>query len=77
VNPYEGAKHAFATDLKRKGIDDRVIQHILGHADSRSVERYARLEDQAIVNALRLEKVRESSNLSPLWVQTYSFLSIY
>ena len=56
VSPYEGTKHAFATDFKRKGIDDRVIQHILGHADRRSVERYARLEDQAVVNALRPNK---------------------
>ena len=53
VSPYEGTKHAFATDLKRRGVDDRVIQSILGHADRRSVERYARLEDQAVVTALR------------------------
>jgi len=58
MSPYEGTKHAFASGLKRRGVDDRVIQRILGHADRRSVERYARLDDQAVVTVLRPRQVR-------------------
>lgn len=63
VSPYEGTKHALASGLKRQGIDDRVIQHILGHADRRSVERYARLEDQAVVTALRPRQPRSGNGI--------------
>ena len=45
---YEGARHSAATEWKRRGADDRTIQAILRHADRRSIERYARLADQAI-----------------------------
>ena len=34
---------------KRQGAPDRAIQAISGHTDGRSVERYARLADQAVV----------------------------
>jgi site-specific recombinase XerD len=37
---------------KRRGADDRTIQAILGHTDRRSVERYARLADQAVIEVL-------------------------
>ena len=46
---YEGARHSAATEWKRRGVDDR---RILGHADPRSVERYARLADGAMVQVL-------------------------
>jgi len=49
VKLYEGARHSAATEWKRQGADDRTIQAILGHTDGRSVERYAQLEDQAVV----------------------------
>ena len=50
---YEGTRHSAATAWKAAGADDRVIQSILGHVDSRSVERYARLADGAAVDVLR------------------------
>ena len=53
---YEGARHSAATEWKRQGADDRVIQSILGHADKRSVERYARLADGAVLKVLRREE---------------------
>jgi integrase len=60
---YEGARHSAATEWKRQGADDRVIQSILGHADKRSVERYARLADGAVLEVLRgAEKVRGAND---------------
>ncbi len=50
---YEGARHSAATEWKRRGADDRTIQTILGHSDGRSVERYARMADGAVVEVLR------------------------
>jgi len=52
IGLYEGTKHSTATDFLRRGIDERVIQALLGHADVRSTRRYARLADQALVAAL-------------------------
>ena len=52
IGLYEGTKHSTATDFLRRGIDERVIQALLGHADMRSTRRYARLADQALVAAL-------------------------
>ncbi len=51
---YQGLKHSTATDLKRRGVDDRVLQKFLGHRDPRSVEHYARLSDQALVDVIGL-----------------------
>ena len=53
IGVYAGTKHSLATELRRDGVPLDVIQAILGHADSRSTERYARLSDQAVVRALR------------------------
>jgi integrase len=53
VKLYEGARHSAATEWKRQGADDRTIQAILGHTDGRSVARYARLADQAVIEVLR------------------------
>jgi integrase len=49
---YEGARHSAATEWKRQGADDRTIRTILGHVDGRSVERYARLANSAVVDVL-------------------------
>jgi integrase len=43
VKLYEGTKHSMATDAKRRGVDDREIAAVLGHADLRSTARYAQL----------------------------------
>jgi len=53
---YEGTKHSMATDLLRRGVHERTIQVLLGHRDARSTRRYARLADQALVEAIRLPR---------------------
>jgi hypothetical protein len=53
ISLYEGAKHTFATNAKRRGIEERLLQRFLGHCDRRSVERDARLVDEALIAVLR------------------------
>ncbi len=53
VTLYEGTKHSTATALRRAGVALNVIQHIVGHADSRSTEIYAKLSEQVVIEALR------------------------
>jgi len=53
VEVYEGTKHSLGTALCGKAVPLDVIQAIFGQADARSTERYARLADQAVVEALR------------------------
>ena len=66
ISLYEGTKHTFATNAKRRGVEDRLLQRFLGHRDRRSVERYARLADEALVAVLRpLRPTPESDGLSP------------
>jgi hypothetical protein len=63
---YEGTKHTFATNAKRRGIEDRLLQRFLGHRDRRSVERDARLADEALVAVLRpLLPTPNGDGLSP------------
>jgi site-specific recombinase XerD len=52
VGLYEGTKHSTATHLKSLGADDRVLAELMGHADLRSVEKYARVQSSAIRAAL-------------------------
>lgn len=56
VSLYEGTKHSLATELLRQGVSERVLQALLGHRDPRSIRRYARLADQALVEAIRRRK---------------------
>jgi hypothetical protein len=37
-------------------VEDRLLQRFLGHKDRRSVERYARLADTALLAVLRPKK---------------------
>ncbi len=53
VRMYEGTKHSTATALRRDGVPLDVIRAAAGHADARSTELYAKLADQAVVEALR------------------------
>ncbi len=53
VSLYEGLKHSASTHLKALGADDRVLARLAGHRDSRSIERYAKLEPGAIASALK------------------------
>ncbi len=52
VSLYEGTKHSYATHLKARGADDRLLAHLAGHRDPRSIEKYARLQDGAVRAAL-------------------------
>ena len=49
---YEGTKHTLGTALKAAGVEDRVIQQLFGHADIRSVQAYARIEDGTLREAM-------------------------
>jgi len=64
---YEGTKHSRATDLLRQKVDERTLQVLLGHRDAKSTRRYARLANQALVDALRPthRKVRNPSKTPP------------
>jgi integrase len=53
VGLYEGTKHTFATDALRRKVPERALQAFLGHADTRSTRRYARMADEALVSVLR------------------------
>ena len=50
VKMYEGTKHSSASAAVRSGKPLEVVQAALGHADRRSTERYAKLDDQAVVD---------------------------
>jgi integrase len=62
ISLYEGTKYSRATDLLRQGVSERVLQALLGHRDARSTRRYARLSDEALVDAIRL---RRGSSVNP------------
>jgi integrase len=51
VGMYEGTKHSSATGWRTSGMSLEIIQRMLRHRDSRSTERYAKLADQALVEA--------------------------
>ncbi len=53
VKMYEGTKHSTATALRRAGVPLDVIQQAAGHKDRRSTERYAKLAEEGVVEALR------------------------
>jgi integrase len=56
VKLYEGTKHSSATAARRRGVPLEAIQAALGHSDSRSTERYARLAPQVSASVLRPKK---------------------
>ncbi len=55
---YTGTKHSTATELRRQGVPLDVIQKLCGHRDARSTEVYAKLADQALVEAIRRPRSR-------------------
>ncbi len=57
VSLYEGTKHSTATHLKALGADDRLLAQLMGHRDTRSVEKYAKLDSSAI--RAGLERLRK------------------
>ena len=60
VSPYTGTKHSTATELRRQGVPLDVIQKLCGHRDPRSTEVYAKLADQALVEAIRRPRMRSA-----------------
>ncbi len=58
ISIYEGCKHSFATAAHARGVPERNLQAILGHADARSTRRYARLQNASLVSALRPRRGR-------------------
>jgi integrase len=50
---YEGTKHSTSTDLLRRGESMETVRKFLGHRDARSTERYARLVDRNVSDAMR------------------------
>jgi hypothetical protein len=56
---YQGTKHTLGTELKRRGIEDRLLQKLFGHQKSSSVRRYALLADSELV------PIVEARDLSP------------
>ena len=53
------ARNSAATEWERQGIQDRTIQAVLGHTDGRSLERSARMTNQAVVEVLRPKRGAE------------------
>lgn len=53
VSVYPGTKHSTSTDLFRRGVDRKTIQHALGHKDDRSTEHYVVLADADTLEVFR------------------------
>jgi integrase len=53
---YEGTKHSFATEALAQGHSIDTLQRYLGHKDRRSTERYAKIQDAALVEIVRRRK---------------------
>jgi len=53
VGLYEGTKHATSTDLLRRGENLELVRKFLGHKDARSTERYAKLADRHVSDAMK------------------------
>ena len=49
---YESTRHSFATLALGRGADLHRVQKFLGHADSRTTERYAKLADSGLLSVL-------------------------
>ena len=53
VRMYEGTKHSAATGWRTSGMSLDMVRRMLRHRDARSTERYAKLTDQALVEAFK------------------------
>jgi integrase len=65
ISLYNGTKHSTATELRRQGISLDVIQRLCGHRDARSTEVYAKLADEALVEAIRSPRMRSVKRSRP------------
>lgn len=58
----ERTKHSTGTALKTAGADDCVLARPFGHSDTRSVERYAKIQTEVIRSTLaRLPSQRDQT----------------
>lgn len=53
---YQGLKHSFASQAINRGVPKEVIQKILGHLNSKSTDRYAKLELDTLRAHLRPQR---------------------
>ena len=51
---YNGTKHTLGANLKREGVEDRLLQKLFGHAALESVRRYAPIADSSLVDVVDL-----------------------
>ena len=51
---YHTLRHAYATYLCEKGVDNYTISHLLGHKDVTTTQIYARMSDQQKTKAVEL-----------------------
>src|SRR5262245_9548338 len=60
--PIYNLRHTFATRLTAAGVPEITIAHMLGHATTKIVPRYAQVLDQNRLDAVRkLETLRQST----------------
>ena len=57
---FHDFRHDFATKLLRETGSLKIVQRALNHADYKSTERYAHVQDEDVRNAL--ESVQKSRN---------------
>lgn len=53
LRPNEAMRHAFATDAVNRGVALERVGHYLGHSDTRTTRRYAKLAGEGLVDVLR------------------------
>jgi integrase len=48
IGCYQGTRHSLASQAINNGVGKDIISKFLGHADSRSTDRYAKLETETL-----------------------------
>ena len=54
---FHSARHTFATDILRQGTDVLTVAAVLGHADTRMTQHYAKIVEETLVK--NMSKTRE------------------
>ena len=61
---YQGMKHSFASQAINRGVPKEVIQKILGHENSKSTDRYAKLNLDSLRVGLRKKETVSVDSVS-------------